>query len=136
VSDATHVLDVYGVELHLATTVREWKKLRKRVSFLQRDPAAVGLTQFARWEPADGGRSTPIVAFWISQHIDDDLRFLVETCAHEANHAASLILTNALHDVRGDDGIDEPTAYLAGWIAGWLFHHCAPVGDRRGGTRG
>lgn len=124
-SAASHTLDIYGVELHLATTRREWKKLRKRLSFLHKDPAAVALTQFARWEPIDGGRSIPILAFWISPIISDDERFLVETCAHEASHAASIILTNALHDVRGGDGngVDEPTAYLTGWIAGWLYEN-------------
>lgn len=118
---ARHTLDIYGVDLHLATTEREWKNLRRRLSYLDTLPDSAGLTHFAIWEPNDGGRSTPVVAFWIRGGVAGDLLDLVATCAHEATHAASHILTWTGHDIRGDRGGDEPMAYLVGWLTQWLW---------------
>lgn len=127
VSAARHMLDIYGVELHLATTEREWKRLQKRLAYLQDVPDSAGLTHFAVWEPANGSASIPVVSFWIREALTSDPHQLVETCAHEAAHATSHILTWTGHDVRGDDGHDEPSAYLTGWLTRWLWKNTTPA---------
>jgi hypothetical protein len=33
----THHLDIYGVDVHLATSRRDWSTLRRRFDFLERD---------------------------------------------------------------------------------------------------
>jgi len=38
-----HVLDIYGVHLHLATTQREWSTLRRKQTWLVKKPNASGL---------------------------------------------------------------------------------------------
>lgn len=118
---AQHTLDVYGVDLHLATTARDWKKLRRRLTYLEDVPDSAGLTHFAVWDPADGSQSVPVATFWIRDALIADPLQLVETCAHEATHAAAHVLTWAGHDIRGDDGHDEPSAYLAGWLTRWIW---------------
>lgn len=131
-SGATHTLDIYGVDIHLATTEREWKKLRKRLTYLDDTPNAAGFTHFAIWEPSDHTSPVPVVAFWIRNELTTDPLQLVETCAHEAVHAATHILAWAGHDIRGDDGNDEPTAYLAGWLTRWIWDNATPVNDKEG----
>ena len=120
-STATHTLDIYGVDLHLATTKREWNKLRKRLTYLEGVPDSAGLTHFATWEPTDRTHAIPVVTFWIRDEVTSDSLQLIETCAHEAAHAATHILGWVGHDVRGDDGKDEPSAYLAGWLTRWIW---------------
>jgi len=124
-SAARHTLDIYGVDLHLATTEREWKKLRKRLAYITEQPDSAGHTHFAIWHPNNGDPATPVVTFWIRPHTDP--AELVNTCAHEAVHAASQILTWTGHDIRGDEGTDEPHAYLTGWLTHWLWTHTTPA---------
>ncbi|MDR6117255.1 hypothetical protein QE370_000439 [Aeromicrobium sp. SORGH_AS981] len=123
-SVVSHSLDVYGVDLHLANTRRDWSTISRRLGVDRSLSESAGGTVFLRWEPAGGGRSVPTLGFWISP----DLSPLdhVETCAHEAAHAATLLLTWVGHDVRGTDGHDEPSAYLAGWLTRWLWENTAP----------
>ena len=125
-STATHTLDVYGVELHLATTEPEWRRLRKRVKYLEDVPDSAGLTHFAVWMPNDGGVSIPVVAFWIRDAVAKNPAELIQTCGHEASHASNYILGWTGHDVRGNDGKDEPSAYLTGWLTWWLWEHARP----------
>ncbi len=121
---ATHKMDVYDVELQLATTPKSWKKARKRFSYLAKNiPTAAGTTHFAVWEPADGGVPTPVVTFWIRDALNGDASELINTCAHEATHAATHILTWMGHHIGCDDARDEPTAYLIGWLTAWLYDH-------------
>jgi hypothetical protein len=120
----SHVLDVYGVHLHLATNRRDWATLRRRFDFLPKSPDAIGLTQFAIWHPKRGGPHVPHLVIWIDianlEPID-----LVDTAAHEAAHGAGQILQYLGHDFRGEDGTDEPHAYLVGWLTRWIFQGCA-----------
>lgn len=130
-STATHHLDIYGAELHLATTEREWKRLQKKLAYLQDVPNSAGLTHFAIWSPNDGSSPIPVVSFWIRHTLLTDSLQLIETCAHEAAHATTYILNWTGHDIRGDDGHDEPSAYLTGWLTRWIYDNCMPDDDRR-----
>ena len=119
---ATHVLDIYGVHLHLATTKPEWKKLRRTLTWLDKTPDYMGLTSFAVWEPKKTkGPSVPHLVVWVDveRHEPFDL---VDTIAHEASHGAGRILSWVGHNF---DGTDEPHAYLVGWLSRWIYEGCS-----------
>ena len=118
---AHHTLDIYGVELHLATTKRDWSTLRRKLTFLNKTPESAGLAHFALWEPKPPGISVPHVAFWIDCAAHSDSLELVDTCAHEAAHGANHILEHIGTDIRGSN---EPHAYLVGWLTRWLVERC------------
>jgi hypothetical protein len=104
-----HLLDVYGTGIYLAHTRKQWKKLCKQFDWLDEDACeANGYTYFNRDENA--------IVFWI-EHIDVDAD-LVCTIAHEASHATGFILNAVGHKFKGTD---EPSAYLCGWLAGWVW---------------
>lgn len=119
----THVLDIYGVHLHLATTKREWATLRRRLTFLDKTPTTLGLASFACWEPRGAGKSVPHLVVWINvaDHEGDQLE-LIDTCAHEAAHGVSGIFDWVGHNQAGD----EPHAYLIGWLTRWIYEGCTP----------
>lgn len=120
----THRLDVYGVDLYLATTKRQYATLRRKHAFL--DPAnSAGMSSFAVWEPKQGPVQ-PILVVWLDPDaLTGDELEQVEIIAHEATHGAAQILAWAGHDIRGSDrdGTDEPHAYLTGWLARWLWQN-------------
>lgn len=117
-----HLLDVYGVDLYLLTNRRDWATLRRRFTSLGDAPTSDGATQLGHFVPDQGGRVEACSIIWISGLVSDDLD-LVEVCAHEASHAAGQILHWAGHDFRGDEGGDEPHAFLVGWLTRWLWQH-------------
>ncbi len=119
----SHSLDIYGADLHLASNRRDWSTISRRLGVDRSLSEATGGTVFVRWEPAGGGRAVPTLGFWISP--DQSPADHVDTCAHEAAHAATLLLTYVGHDVRGTDGADEPSAYLTGWLTRWLWENTA-----------
>jgi hypothetical protein len=112
-----HVLDVYDAELHLATTEREWARLVRRFEgTLEPDDCnGVGTTTLV----LDRERFRPHLVIWVdlTTHGDDALG-LVTTCAHEAAHAAGMLLD---HIRQSYDGESEAFAYLVGWITRWLI---------------
>lgn len=116
-----HVLDIYGVHLHLATTRRDWATLRRKLTFMGAAPKSLGQAAFACWEPKGAGKSVPHLVLWINlaDHAGDLLE-LLNTCAHEAAHGTSGILEWAGHDKAGD----EPHAYLVGWLTRWIYEGC------------
>ena len=122
-----HRLDIYGVELHLATTRREWATLRRRLDFLDKTPSSNGISCFAVWEPKRGcGVRQPHLAFWLdAEALTTDMPEFVETMAHEAAHGAGQILHWTGHDFRGENGSDEPHAYLVGWLTRWMWEQVA-----------
>lgn len=110
-----HVLDVYGAELHLATTDRQWAKLVRRFNGgLEEDPDdRVGATALM----VDDGRAHLVM--WLDAGtVGDDALGMVTLCAHEATHAAAMLLD---HVRQPYDGESEALAYLVGWLTGWLI---------------
>jgi hypothetical protein len=110
-----HRLDIYDHQLHLATTDKAWKRLCKDIDSLDPEPNAWGYT--------GSDLDTKTDTFHVSIYIGHEAvkaggGQLVNTIAHEAAHAASLIHRHIGAKVRG---IDEPHAYLVGWIAGWIW---------------
>jgi hypothetical protein len=119
-----HTLDIYGAELWLCTSRRQWSSLRRRLTFLDKAaPEAAGLSQFATFVPKHGGPTVPHVVLWIDPRQARSDAELVDTCAHEASHAAGQLLDYIGHDIRGTD---EPHAYLVGWLTRWLWETVRP----------
>lgn len=114
-----HKLDVYGVELHLALNERQYATLRRRFKFIPKKPLGSGTTTFAAWQPDDGGPTVPhVIVFVDAEH--HTAGELIDTCAHEACHAALRIAQHIGHRVRGSD---EPVCYLTGWITRWIWEY-------------
>jgi hypothetical protein len=114
----SHMLDIYGAWLHLATDKRQWSALRRQHKGvdLVEDLDSDGICQFVIH--TDHGTHTPHLFMFLNvkTHGDDHLR-LTETCAHEATHAAA-----QLFDHIGQKGGDsEALAYLVGWLTRWLY---------------
>lgn len=126
----SHILDIYGVHLHVATSLKGWKQLRRHLTFLDEKPGGLGFVHHATWHPDDGSAHTTHVAILINDEAHQgDLLNLLDTCAHEAAHAAGHIL-----DYIGEPygGASEPHAYLVGWITRFLWE---TLGERVPQTR-
>lgn len=113
-----HTLDVYGAELYCATTKREWAAMRRKMTWLDKTPESAGLASFAIWKPKGPGLAVPTLVLWIDAEAHTDPAELVDTCAHEASHAVSQLMEYIGHT---PVGTDEPSAYLVGWLAKWLW---------------
>lgn len=50
--------------------------------------------------------------------------------------ASAQILVWTGHDVRGDGGTDEPSAYLSGWLTRWLWETAGFEAGQRGRDEG
>jgi hypothetical protein len=118
-----HEMDVYRTELYLARRPSEWRALRKKIDAIDDDvPNCAGMTHFLEWEPATGQRRH-IEVFWIDTVNADNVAQLINTCAHEATHAASSMFNWLGHHLNGD----EPSAYLVGWLTEWLWDNTSPA---------
>ncbi len=116
-----HHLDIYDVDLHLATSRRQWASLRRRLTFLdQAAPESLGFAHFAVWHPRGAGRAQPVSVFYIPVDKHASIEDLVNTCSHEASHGAGQILDWIGYDITG---VSEPHAYLVGWLTTWLWRH-------------
>ena len=109
-----HTLDIYGVQLHLATNRRQWATLRRRFDFLDTSTPTdcYGHTTYAA-KHETGERH---LVFWIDP--DRPPAEVVDTCAHEAAHGTGRVLASIGHTY---DETDEPSAWLTGWLAAWLW---------------
>ncbi len=118
----THTLDIYSAVVHLATTQKQWDRLRKTVDSLDAEPGGLGFTSCDVFEATDGG-TVPHLSIFIDRKAHaDSVSALVNTCAHEAAHAAGMLLN---HLGQPYDGNSEAHAYLVGWLAQWLWDHAA-----------
>lgn len=107
----SHLLDIYGIWIHLATDPRQWRSLQRHFTSPEDVPTVLG---FAGWRDGD------IVLFVdLGAHTGDTLA-LVDTVAHEATHAAGAILD---HVGEQYDGTSEALAYLVGWLTKWVWQH-------------
>ena len=113
-----HQLDIYGVWLHSATTHKSWRKLRKDLASLPEiEDGALGTT--SRDLTDDG--AVHISVFIDAARLVDNPQGLVEILAHEAAHAAGMLLD---HIGQEYDGESEALAYLVGFIAAWVCEPC------------
>lgn len=115
---ARHKLDIYGADLYLATTKRQWRALAKHYDWLGNVPESAGQATFATWE-RKGHMTVPIVVLWLDLKQHNTTTELIDTIAHEASHAAGRILEHIGHSAP----TDEPSAYLIGWLSGWMWEH-------------
>lgn len=118
-SRRSHRLDIYGADLHLATTKAEWRTLTRRIPDLDNEPPeAAGLVWFATLVPDGPGLHIPTLVIWLDLDNHSSVSDLVDTIAHEASHAAGGLLEHVGHSFTGSD---EPHAYLIGWLARWMW---------------
>lgn len=126
----SHLLDVYGVWVHATGTPEGWARLRRRMPCLTEDPASLGYTEGVEWVPNPGTGRRP-TEYHLALYVDveahqGDEAMLVETCAHEATHAATMLLQSRGQNL---DGVGlEAHAYLVGWLAAWLWKVVRDVG--------
>lgn len=110
----------YGARAFMASTTPQWKALYRRLSFLdEAPPGAAGHSTFAVYYPEGGGVPMPVIVIYIDpeQH-GGEVAQLVNTCAHEAQHATSQLFEYIGHN---PVGADEPSAYLVGALTQWLY---------------
>lgn len=111
----SHQLDIYGAWLHVARTERAWTKLRKRIDSLPDiDDGSLGFT--AREVEDDG--TTHLAVFLDAARLAGNHVGTAEIVAHEAAHAAGMLLDHIGQDY---DGESEAFAYLVGWMAAWMW---------------
>jgi hypothetical protein len=119
---ATHHgrLDPYGIELHLATSVKSWRQLRRDLPELTapKNPGGGGATVWTadRRQPIDVGHC--LVFINVKSYRRRGGNDLAETCAHEAAHVVLFLFdhinTDPVH-------AHEPFAYMVGWVTTWLM---------------
>lgn len=114
-------LDIYDTGLHLARTKREWASLKRKLKIPDQCPDSAGQATFATFHPNDGGITQPHLILWIDIKSHRTRAELVNTCAHEAAHAATSLLDHLGHQIKVSD---EPHAYLVGWLTEWLWSEC------------
>ena len=118
----SHRLDVYNTGLFLATTRKQWKQLAKKCKLIEADvPDCAGQVSSGVWQPKTRGLAEHHVVVWINVKQHGDQGELLDTCAHEASHAAGRILEHIGHPV---PATDEPHAYLVGWLTRWIYEAC------------
>jgi hypothetical protein len=113
-------LEPYGAVAYMATDARAWKALARKFSFLDENPPqSAGRCVFTTVTPKGGGIPVPTCVLWVDPDMHAGNRGeLVDTCAHEASHAAGDLFAHIGH--RPKDG-DEPMAYLIGCLTRFLY---------------
>lgn len=124
-----HKLDMFDVDLHLVTTTRQFDTVCRKVSrYGDKTPAdwdpwdSVGRVQ--TFHSGDGTDGTPeyhvVIALDVRvfNHPDTPPAYAVRICAHEATHAARIILD---HIGQTFEPECELAASLTGWITEWLW---------------
>lgn len=123
----SHSLDIYGADIYLATTKRDWSVLRRKVKSLDaKAPDSAGQATFATFQPNSGGLTVPVVIFWLDVKEHKTTVELIDTCAHEATHAAAALFEHIGHAPAAND---EPHAYLVGWLTAWLWEQAGWSAD-------
>jgi len=117
----TRTLDVFGVDLHLATDVRDWGKIRR--AWPEKDGLVEwGIGSLATTGACPNDNGVMQIAFRFDMArvgLMPDAE-LISLVAHEAFHAALSIAEH--HGIPTTVEHDETTAYLVGWISAWIWH--------------
>lgn len=117
----SHQLDIYGTWLHLATDRKAWRKHRKLLPSLDKEPPeAAGAVMLTLHHPPDATTVTHLT-IWLDLDAHTASGDLIDTAAHEATHAATALLD---HISQAYDANSEALAYLVGWITCWIWKHC------------
>jgi hypothetical protein len=106
----SHLLDIYDVQLHAATTKRQWNNLRRTHHQIPKLGRVCAYTTFF----GDGKRG--ILVFYLDARMKPDR--LVQFAAHEATHGAGLLFDEMAATYNGES---EPFAWLVGWLTRWLW---------------
>ena len=112
-----HRLDIYGHELFVTTTKRGWSNIQRLFAFHDVDTTAAGQTHSGQLQPDDGSPNVNAIAIYINANHGNEAEH-IDTCAHEAAHAAEAILEGTKIPTGG-----EPLAYLTGWLTRWLWEN-------------
>ena len=113
----SHQLDIYGTWLHVCTDRRAWATLRRTVKDLDPLEDPLGLTS----HDIDPDGQTHISMFIDMDRLAGNPIGLCEIVAHEATHAATMLLD---HIGQKYDGESEALAYLVGFIAAYCWGVC------------
>lgn len=117
----TRVVHPFGVWIHVALTRKQAAKLRKKLTALE-EPGHDLRAGTAGVQEVDSGVYHVAVFLDRDTHRELEPGVLINTVAHEAAHAAGMILDHAGEEV-DSLGSSEVHAYLVGWVAEWLWHH-------------
>ena len=114
----SHQLDIYGTWLHVATDRKAWSSLRRRIDSLAAiERYAIGFTS----HDVDDDGQTHLSVFIHVDRLRGNPQGLTEIVAHEAAHAAGLLLD---HIGQNYDGESEALGYLVGFIAAYVWGVC------------
>lgn len=112
----SHLLDIYGTRLHLATTPGQWRRLCRQYEQLDPDMA-----QGNGCSSLFGEDGVVHLAFYVSRRLATGKR--IEVAGHEAAHGAGLLF----EDIEAKyDALSEPFAWLVGWLTRWLWEATTP----------
>lgn len=115
----SHQLDIYGAWLHHARSLDEWRRIQRRIDSVPTpEEGVIGLT--SRDIGDDGSLNLSI--YIDLERLADNPVGLTEILAHEATHAAGMLLDQIGQEY---DGESEALAYLVGFIAAWLHAGCS-----------
>lgn len=121
----TRTVDIplFSGKLHVAASKKAYRKLMTRIPPIPDIiDGAFGMTTNAVFEMDAGGARLEVVIF-----IDVDtlaghgVYELVTTIAHEATHAAAMILDSVHHPYTA---ADETLPYLIGWVMSAVLEEC------------
>ena len=118
---AHHVLDVYGVHLHLLTKASELDDVRERIGCDADDlpdDTTHSLGSASSLTDEKTGDEHHVVWIDVKSRRHRRRADLIDTIAHECSHVADHVLQD--RNVYGG----EARAYLVGWLAGWVYQHC------------
>lgn len=122
-----HNLDIYDAVLHLVSTVAQYERVCTELAGPDggwRPWHSVGQVQtFHSGDGTDGLPEFHVVICMdgrVLTHEDTQLGDRIRLSAHEATHAAGLILDHAGQEY---DGVSEAQAYLVAWLTEWIWQH-------------
>jgi hypothetical protein len=112
------LIEPYKIELHLATTMKSWRKARRLFDYLElpKSPGGGGATVWTadRRGKIDVGHA--FVFIDVAEYRRMGRGRVEGTCAHEAAHVAVFLHEHFNTTVGG-----EPFAYLVDWLFTWLW---------------